>query len=117
MEQFLALDLKDDPTLIAEYESHHRRIWPQVAAHMREHGVVEMEIFRLGTRLVMRMVTDDKHFDAEAFARAQYDNPAVRDWEALMDRFQTPTPFSRPGVKWTPMKSIFKLSENHPTLK
>lgn len=26
----LALDLVDDPTLIAEYEKHHKAVWPGV---------------------------------------------------------------------------------------
>lgn len=111
MQQMLALDLKDDPELITEYEDHHRRIWPSVAIHMREHGVLEMEIFRLGTRLVMRMVTDDERFDATVFAEAQHNNPEIRAWEALMEKSQQPTPFSQPHVKWMPMPPIFRLSK------
>lgn len=113
MQQLFALDLKDDAELIAEYEAYHRKIWPGIAEHMREHGVLEIEIFRLGTRLVMRMVTDDEHFDATAFSVASENNPEVRDWEALMDKFQQATPFSQPGVKWTRMTPIFRLSEQH----
>jgi len=37
-----ALDLVDDPQLIAEYQQHHQRIWPEVAEHLRQHGIVEM---------------------------------------------------------------------------
>lgn len=58
MRQCLALDLRDDPALIARYEALHRRIWPEVAAHLRSHGVTVMEIHRLGTRMVMVMETD-----------------------------------------------------------
>src|SRR5687768_401314 len=59
MRHCLALDLHDDPNLIAQYEAHHRDVWPEVLAHLRAHGVRELEIFRLGTRLVMMMDTDD----------------------------------------------------------
>ena len=51
MRHCLALDLKDDPALIAEYELQHREVWPEVLAHLRAQGVRELEIFRLGTRL------------------------------------------------------------------
>lgn len=109
MQQMLALDLKDDPALIAEYEARHRRIWPEIAAQLRRQGVRRMEIFRLGTRLVMRMETDDAVFDAARFAGAQARDPRSREWEALMDRYQAPTPWSVPGSKWTPMQQIFDL--------
>jgi len=109
MQQLLALDLKDDPALIAEYEAHHRRVWPEIAQQLREEGVREMQIFRLGTRLVMRMVTDDAHFDAARFAQRQAGDPRSQAWEALMDRYQAATPWSQPGAKWTPMQQIFDL--------
>ncbi|HYG07221.1 MAG TPA: L-rhamnose mutarotase [Stenotrophomonas sp.] len=109
MQQLLALDLKDDPALIAEYEAHHRRIWPEIAAALREEGVLEMQIFRLGTRLVMRMLTDDARFDAGRFALRLARDPRSREWEALMDRYQAPTPWSVIGRKWTPMQQIFDL--------
>ena len=47
----LALDLADDEALIAEYEQLHRRIWPEIAGHLRGQGVLDMQIWRLGTRL------------------------------------------------------------------
>ena len=42
MQHVLALDLKDDPALIAAYEAHHRAVWPEVLDHLRRHGVIEM---------------------------------------------------------------------------
>ena len=77
MRHCLALDLKDNPALIAEYERHHRAVWPEVLAHLRGHGVRELEIFRLGTRLVMLMDTDDAVFDPAAMARAVFLRPFV----------------------------------------
>lgn len=110
MRQCLALDLKDDPALIAEYEAHHRAVWPEVVEHLRAHGVRELEIYRLGTRLVMVMDADDAVFDAERMAASEQDNPKIRAWEELMWSFQKPTPWTPPGAKWTPMRSIFHLS-------
>lgn len=110
MRRCLALDLHDDPALIARYEAHHRAVWPEVLAHLRRHGVLELEIFRLGTRLVMVMDTDDAVFDPVAMAAAERDDPRLREWEALMWRFQLATPWTHEGAKWTPMTPIFRLS-------
>ncbi|PNS08721.1 L-rhamnose mutarotase [Solilutibacter silvestris] len=111
MRHCLALDLHDDPALIAEYERHHREVWPEVLQHLRTQGVTELELFRIGTRLVMVMETDDTRFDADAMARAERDDPRLRAWEDLMWTFQKATPWTPPGVKWTPMTSIFRLSD------
>ena len=111
MRHCLALDLKDDPALIAEYERHHRDVWPEVLTHLRAHGVRELEIFRLGTRMVMLMDTDDAVFDPARMAEAERDNPRIAEWEALMWRFQAPTPWTPEGAKWTPMTMIFRLTE------
>ena len=43
----LALDLADNEALIAEYEQLHRRIWPEIAGHLRGQGVLDMQIWRL----------------------------------------------------------------------
>ncbi|MDP9928229.1 L-rhamnose mutarotase [Variovorax paradoxus] len=109
MRHCLALDLKDDPALIAEYEAYHRNIWPEVRTHLRAHGVTGMEIYRLGTRMVMLMETDDARYDAEAMAAATGNDPKIRAWEELMWKFQAPTPWTPAGEKWVGMQRIFEL--------
>lgn len=111
MRHCYALDLRDDAGSIAQYEAHHRHIWPEVAAHLRRHGVLGMEIYRLGTRMVMVMDTDDAVYDPEAMARSAGSDTRLREWEALMWTFQAPTPWTLPGEKWTPMRRIFSLDE------
>lgn len=111
MRYCLALDLKNDPARIEAYEAYHCRIWPEVAQHLRRHGVTGMEIWRLGTRLVMVMETDDARHDPEAFARAGERDPRIREWEALMWTCQAPTPWTPPGAKWVPMTRIFDLQQ------
>ena len=104
----LALDLKDDPDLIAEYERHHREVWPEITRSIRESGIEGMEIYRIGNRLFMVMeVSED--FSFEAKAEADRTDPRVQEWEALMWRFQHPLPGAAPGEKWIRMERIFKL--------
>lgn len=107
------LDLRDAPALMARYETLHRRTWPEVAAHLRSHGVTGMETHRLGTRMVMVMVmeTDDAVHDLRAMSLAAAIDPKLRKWEVLMWTFQAPTPWTPPGDKWTPMACIFLLAD------
>lgn len=106
----LALDLADDPVLIAQYEQAHERIWPQVRDHLRAQGVLNMEIYRLGTRLFMLMEVDPAVYDAEKMAAASLTNPDIVRWEALMWTYQVPTPWTPAGEKWVSMRRIFDLS-------
>ena len=106
----LALDLKDDPELIAEYERHHQEVWPEITRSIRDAGIQDMEIHRVGPRLFMVMeVSDDFSFEAKAVADAA--DPKVQEWEALMWKFQEPLPMAGPGEKWLLMKRIFKMEE------
>src|SRR5215510_4659303 len=98
----LALDLKDDPKLIAEYRRYYEKIWPEITKSIRDAGIVNMEIYLLGTRMFMIMEVNET-FSFEAKARADQEDPKVREWEELMWRFQKPLPNAKPGEKWMPM--------------
>ncbi|MCY7350703.1 MAG: L-rhamnose mutarotase [Cytophagaceae bacterium] len=105
----LALDLKDDPALIAGYEAHHRAIWPEIRRSIHESGIERMEIYRLGNRLFMVMETDED-FSFTAKADADASNPTVQDWEALMWNYQQAVPTAQPGEKWVLMDLIFETN-------
>jgi L-rhamnose mutarotase len=104
----LTLDLKDDPALIAEYRKYHEKIWPEITESIRNSGVEDMEIYLLGTRMFMVMEVNES-FTFEKKARADHQNPKVREWEQLMWKFQQALPESKPGEKWLRMERIFKL--------
>jgi Uncharacterized conserved protein len=106
----LALDLKDDPRLIAEYEEHHKKVWPEIKRSIIEAGIENMEIYRLGTRLFMIMeVNDDFSFDKKA--QADKANDKVQEWEELMWKYQQSLPGAVKGEKWMLMKKIFELTD------
>ncbi len=65
----LALDLIDAADAIAEYTRLHQQIWPSIAEHLRNSGVLDMQIWRLGTRLFMVMDTSPD-YSAEAMNHA-----------------------------------------------
>jgi L-rhamnose mutarotase len=104
----LALDLQDDPQLIAEYRRHHEHVWPEVAQSIRDSGIEDMEIYLLGTRLFM-IVEVSERFSFDAKSEADRDNPKVQEWERLMWKFQRPLPQAKAGEKWILMERIFKL--------
>src|SRR5215813_5352038 len=95
----LTLDLQDDPQLIAEYKRYHEKIWPEITKSIKDSGIEDMEIYRLGTRLFMVMEVSER-FSFEAKARADQQNPKVQEWEELMWKFQKPLPSAKSGEKW-----------------
>ncbi|HVW13554.1 MAG TPA: L-rhamnose mutarotase [Mucilaginibacter sp.] len=106
----LALDLKDDPQLIAEYEEYHRAVWPEIKKSILDSGIINMEIYRVGNRLFMVMETDDS-FSFGRKAAMDESNTKVQEWEQLMWKFQQPLPGSKPGEKWVLMDRIFDLGD------
>lgn len=105
----LTLDLKDDETAIGEYKRHHMKIWPEVKENLLEAGILDMEIYLVGTRMFMIMEVDD-HFSFSAMGTADAANARVKEWETLMGRFQQELPQSTPGQKWVVMEKVFSLA-------
>jgi L-rhamnose mutarotase len=105
-----ALDLKNDPALIAEYESYHQRVWKEILASIKGAGIEAMHIYRTGNRLFMIMeVNDDFSFERKSAADAS--NPKVQEWETLMWKFQQPLPWANQNEKWILMEEIFDLNK------
>lgn len=106
----LALDLINDPKLIAEYEDWHKAEngWPEIRKSILDSGITNMEIYRTGNRLFMIMDTDDT-FSFERKGAMDAANPKVQEWEKLMWKFQQTLPWSIEGEKWVLMDKIFQL--------
>ena len=107
---YLAVDLKDDPALIAEYEDWHQRVWPEIITSIKDAGIVDMNIYRTGNRMFMVMEVNDT-FNFEQKAKADAANPKVQEWEELMWKYQQPLPGSKPGEKWVLMENVFSLND------
>lgn len=104
----LALDLKNDPALIADYEAYHKQVWPEIVASIKESGILNMQIYRTGNRLFMIMETTNS-FSFDAKNKADAANTKVQEWETLMWKYQQALPGAQPGEKWKLMEKIFEL--------
>jgi L-rhamnose mutarotase len=106
------LDLVDDEAAIAAYRDWHRPGGPPtvVTQAIRASGVISMEIWQVGDRLVMIMETTPA-YDPAASARRNAQDLDVRAWEALMDQFQRRLPFAEAGEKWVPAQRIYDLAD------
>ena len=93
----LALDLKDDPQLIKEYEEYHQKVWPEILKSLTDSGIVDMEIYRVGNRMFMIMETEDG-FSFDKKARMDAANVKVQEWEDLMWNYQQALPLDRKSV-------------------
>jgi L-rhamnose mutarotase len=107
----LALDLKDDPKLIEEYEQYHKNVWPENEKNILDSGVINLEIYRVGNRMFMILEVEDS-FTFERKAAMDASNQKVQEWEKLMWKFQQPLPGSKPGEKWVLMDKIYQLKKS-----
>ncbi|MCK0156312.1 L-rhamnose mutarotase [Cellulophaga sp. F20128] len=104
----LALDLVDDEKLIQAYEEYHKEVWPDIITSIKESGILDMQIYRVGNRMFMIMDADDDFsFEKKAKIDAKY--PANVEWEELMWKYQQALPIAKPGEKWMLMKKVFQL--------
>ena len=104
------MDLKDDPALIAEYRRRHSKeeSWQEIRDGIKEVGILEMEIYLLGSRLVMIIDAPVDFRWSEAMKRLAT-LPRQAEWEALVSKFQGCRPDARSDEKWQPMERIFRL--------
>lgn len=106
-----ALDLIDDEQLIAGYEAHHQKVWPEVLQSITASGIEVLDIYRTGNRLFMIMEVGPQ-FSFEQKEAADAANETVQQWEKLMWNYQQALPFAKPGEKWVRMEKIFGLDQN-----
>ncbi len=104
------LEISDDPELIAQYRKWHSQEynWKEVRDGIREVGILEMEIYLLGGRLVMIVDAPVDFRWSEAMKRLAT-LPRQAEWEALVSKFQGCRPDARSDEKWQPMERIFRL--------
>jgi L-rhamnose mutarotase len=106
------LDLRDNIELITEYRRRHGRenAWPEILAGIREVGILEMELYILGTRLFMIVETPLDFNWNEAMSRLAT-LPRQQEWEDYMAIFQNVASGASSAQKWRLMERMFHLYE------
>lgn len=106
------IDLRDDPELIAAYRELHdeAHIWAETLTAIREAGILEMEIYMLGSRLFM-VVDLPANLSWDEAMEKMAKAPRQAEWEALTARFQKASPDQKSNEKWQLMERIFHLYE------
>ena len=104
------MDLRDDPELIRLYRKWHSEEynWKEIRDGIREVGILEMEIYLLGCRLVMVLEVPASFNWDEAFARLAT-LPRQAEWEAFVAKFQSCAANAKSNEKWQQMERIFYL--------
>ena len=104
------LDLRDNPELIAEYRRRHSQehIWKEIPEGIRQVGILEMEIYLLGTRLFM-IVESPLDFDWDTAMARLGTLPRQAEWEDYMAEFQLVKAGMSSAEKWQMMDRIFHL--------
>ena len=106
------LSLKNDPMLIEEYRKIHseEKAWPEIRAGIRAVGILEMEIYILGTNLFM-IVETPLDFDWDTAMARMATLPRQAEWEEYMSVFQQAEPGASSAEKWQLMDRMFYLYE------
>lgn len=106
------LDLKDNPQLIAEYRRRHSQgeAWSEIIEGIRQVGILEMEIYLVGTRLFM-IVETPLDFDWDSAMARLATLPRQQEWEDYMSEFQAAEKGASSDEKWRIMERIFHLYE------
>lgn len=104
------MDLRDDPALIAEYRRRHSEgvIWPEIVEGIKAVGITAMDIYILGTRLVMILETS-ADLDLDNAMKRLAGLPRQQEWEDFMSVFQQAEPGATSSDKWRDMEQMFSL--------
>ena len=104
------LNLVDDPELIEKYCEAHAHVWPEIQEGIRSVGILDMQIYRLDTKLFMICDTVDD-FDWEKDNARLAMLPRQAEGEAYVAQFQGSRPDAPSTEKWHLMDKIFELDK------
>ena len=106
------MNLKDDPELIALYRKAHSEpeFWQEIKDGIKAVGILEMDIYLLGTRLVM-IVETPLDFDWDSAMARLATLPRQQEWETYMAIFQQCREDATSDEKWQMMERMFHLYE------
>lgn len=106
----LALDLKNDPAIIAEYVKYHspEHCWKVISEGIKKAGIEIMDIWQVDNRLVMICeMPVEVDFDEAWVKMGTFDKQT--EWAALMSTFQQALPGHQ--LEWVRMNKVYQNPE------
>lgn len=106
------MELRNDQLLIETYKKAHAKgaAWPEITQGMKEVGIIDMEIYLLGTKLFMIMDTT-ADFEHDKAMKELALKPRQSEWEAHMSQFQDSSADATANQKWQLMEQIYKMDK------
>ena len=107
------MDLKsDDNEIIRRYREAHDKeyFWTEIGRGIKAVGILEMEVYIQGTRLVM-IVDAPADFDWNSAMSRLATLPRQAEWEAHVAQFQSCDDNATSDQKWQMMERIFHIYE------
>lgn len=104
------LDLKGNEEIVKRYREAHDKehFWKEIGRGIREVGILEMELYILGTRLVM-IVDAPLDFDWDTAMARLATLPRQQEWENHVAQFQDCDSNASSSQKWNMMERMFYL--------
>jgi L-rhamnose mutarotase len=100
-----AFKLRIKAEAIEEYESEHKRVWPELLAKLKAVGISEYSIFRRGQDLTLVLRVDDFEKAWDELDR----DPVNQRWQQFMGRLFEPVPDQRNGERFAMLQEVFYL--------
>lgn len=92
------------------YRERHAAVWPEITAGIREVGILEMEIYMIGTVAFM-IIEAPADLDLDAAMARLATLPRQQEWEDFMSVFQDAAEGATSADKWQPMERVFRLPD------
>ena len=104
------MELKNDSELIKKYKEAHDKehFWDEIKQGIQQVGILEMEIYILGNRLVM-IVDTPLDFDWDSAMKKLATLPRQEEWEHHVAQFQDCLAEATSDQKWQMMERMFYL--------
>ncbi|MDE5997468.1 MAG: L-rhamnose mutarotase [Muribaculaceae bacterium] len=107
------LEITDDPEMIRLYRECHsqEKAWKEIRDGIRSVGILEMELYIFGNKVVM-IVETPLDFKWESAMAKLAGLPRQAEWEAFVAKFQGCDANATSDQKWQLMDRMFYLYED-----
>ena len=104
----MTTDLVNDSAAIKQYEYFHSKqgVWPEIKKANELSGINEIQIYRYNNRLVMMYSYPENADLTKMDSLYNSAGERVKEWGAMMNKFQRSIPGSDTTQKWVTMKLI-----------